>query len=65
MLSRDKQALFLFSIDRLYPKFSEGMNSKNIQVQFREHYGGKWSGVTMGTIEEMQIFTNTLKQIAA
>jgi histidinol-phosphate aminotransferase len=55
----------LFNIDMIAEKFSQGMKSKNIQVQFREHYGGKWCRVTMGTIEEMQEFTNALKEIAA
>lgn len=55
----------LFNIDKIADKFSEGMKDKNIQVQFREHYGGKWCRVTMGTIEEMYAFTNALKEIAA
>jgi histidinol-phosphate aminotransferase len=55
----------LFNIDRIAENFSQGMKSKNIQVQFREHYDGKWCRVTMGTIEEMQQFTNALKEIAA
>lgn len=55
----------LFNIDKIANKFSEGMKNKNIQVQFREHYGGKWCRVTMGTIEEMHEFTNALKEIAA
>ena len=52
----------LFNIDRIAEKFSSVMNNKNIQVQFREHYGGKWCRVTMGTMEEMQAFTNALKE---
>ena len=55
----------LFNISMIAGKFSDGMKNKNIQVQFREHYGGKWCRVTMGTIEEMQQFTNALKEIAA
>lgn len=55
----------LFNIDKIENDFIQGMKNKNIQVQFREHYGGKWCRVTMGTIEEMQIFTKALKQIAA
>ncbi len=55
----------LFNIDKIAGNFTQGMKSKNIQVQYREHYGGKWCRVTMGTIEEMQEFTNTLKEIAA
>jgi len=55
----------LFNIDKLAENFVLGMKSKNIQVQFREHYNGKWCRVTMGTNEEMQVFTNALKEIAA
>ncbi len=55
----------LFNIDKLAENFVQGMKSKNIQVQFREHYNGKWCRVTMGTNEEMQVFTNALKEIAA
>jgi histidinol-phosphate aminotransferase len=53
----------MFNIDKISENFTQGMKNKNIQVQFREHYGGKWCRVTMGTIEEMQEFTNTLKEI--
>ncbi len=55
----------LFNIDKLAENFVQGMKSKNIQVQFREHYNGKWCRVTMGTNEEMQVFANALKEIAA
>jgi histidinol-phosphate/aromatic aminotransferase/cobyric acid decarboxylase-like protein len=41
------------------------MQAKNIYVQFREHFGGKWCRVSMGTIEEMQQFCSALKEIAA
>ena len=54
----------LFNIDKIVENFSQGMKNKNIQVQFRDHYNGKWCRVTMGTIEEIQAFTNTLKEIA-
>jgi histidinol-phosphate/aromatic aminotransferase/cobyric acid decarboxylase-like protein len=39
------------------------MQAKNIYVQFREHFGGKWCRVSMGTTEEMQQFCNVLKEI--
>jgi len=55
----------LFNIDKIAGNFVQGMKSRNIQVQFREHYNGKWCRVTMGTNEEMQVFTNALKEIAA
>lgn len=55
----------LFNIDKIEGNFIQGMKSRNIQVQFREHYNGKWCRVTMGTNEEMQVFSNALKEIAA
>ncbi len=36
-----------------------------IEVQYREHYGGKWCRVSIGTIEEMQMFTKALQEITA
>jgi histidinol-phosphate/aromatic aminotransferase/cobyric acid decarboxylase-like protein len=45
--------------------FTSLMQAKNIYVQFREHFGGKWCRVSMGTIEEMEQFCNALKEIAA
>jgi histidinol-phosphate aminotransferase len=55
----------LFNIDRIRGDFSQRMREKDIYVQFREHYGGKWCRVSMGTIEEMQAFTKALEKIAA
>ena len=39
------------------------MEKKNIMVQYRQHFGGKWCRVSMGTVEEMKVFCNALKQI--
>jgi histidinol-phosphate aminotransferase len=55
----------LFNIDRIKGDFTGMMQAKNIYVQFRDHFGGKWCRVSMGTIEEMQQFCNSLKEIAA
>jgi histidinol-phosphate aminotransferase len=55
----------LFNIDKLKGNFTSLMQAKNIYVQFREHFGGKWCRVSMGTIEEMQQFCSALKEIAA
>jgi histidinol-phosphate aminotransferase len=55
----------LFNIDKLKRNLTEEMKQRNIEVQFREHYGGKWCRVSMGTIEEMQAFTKALQEIAA
>jgi histidinol-phosphate/aromatic aminotransferase/cobyric acid decarboxylase-like protein len=40
------------------------MEEKNIFVQFRNHFGGKWCRVSMGTIDEMKTFCTVLKEIA-
>ena len=54
----------LFNIDKIKGDLIKQMQAKNIFVQFREHFGGKWCRVSMGTIEEMQEFTKVLKEIA-
>src|SRR4029078_261219 len=55
----------LFNIDKIKGDFTNLMQAKNIYVQFREHFGGKWCRVSMGTTEEMQQFCNALKEIAS
>jgi histidinol-phosphate aminotransferase len=55
----------LFNIDKLKVDFTGSMQTKNIYVQFREHFGGKWCRVSMGTTEEMQQFCIALKEIVA
>ena len=54
----------LFNIGKIGPDFSQKMQAKNIFVQYREHFGGKWCRVSMGTIDEMQSFCSALKSIA-
>jgi len=53
----------LFNIDKLKKNLLEEMKQRNIEVQFRQHYGGKWCRVSMGTIEEMKMFTEALREI--
>jgi len=55
----------LFNIDKIKGDFAGLMQAKNIYVQFREHFGGKWCRVSMGTTEEMQQFCNALREIAS
>ena len=55
----------LFNIDKIKGDFTGLMQAKNIYVQFREHFGGKWCRVSMGTTEEMQQFCSALKEIAS
>jgi len=53
----------LFNIDKIKGDFVKQMQAKNIYVQFREHFGGKWCRVSMGTLEEMKMFCSALKSI--
>ena len=62
---RPQPILFLFNIDKIKGDFTGLMQAKNIYVQFREHFGGKWCRVSMGTTEEMQKFCAALKAIAS
>jgi histidinol-phosphate aminotransferase len=55
----------LFNIDKIKGDLTALMQAKNIYVQFREHFDGKWCRVSMGTIEEMQQFCTALKEIAS
>jgi histidinol-phosphate aminotransferase len=55
----------LFNIDKIKGDFTNLMQAKNIYVQFREHFGGKWCRVSMGTTDEMLQFCNALKEIAS
>jgi len=57
-------SFILFNIDKIGSDFSKKMQAKNIFVQYREHFGGKWCRVSMGTLEEMQQFCSALKEIA-
>ena len=54
----------LFNIGKIGTDFSQKMQAKNIFVQYRDHFGGKWCRVSMGTIDEMKTFCSALKSIA-
>jgi len=54
----------LFNIDKINGDLTKQMQAKNIFLQYRNHFGGKWCRVSMGTIEEMQAFCSALKSIA-
>ena len=54
----------LFNIDKIKGDFVALMQAKNIYVQFREHFSGKWCRVSMGTAEEMQQFCAALREIS-
>jgi histidinol-phosphate aminotransferase len=53
----------LFNINKIGDSFTKKMQTKNIFVQYREHFGSKWCRVSMGTIEEMRLFTTALNEI--
>ena len=53
----------LFNIDKIGAAFTQKMQAQDIFVQYRQHFGGNWCRVSMGTIEEMQAFCYTLKSI--
>jgi len=53
----------LFNIDKIGTEFSKKMQARNIFVQFRDHFGGKWCRVSMGIVEEMKAFSTALKEI--
>ena len=54
----------LFNIDSIKKDLIKEMEAKNIFVQSRQHFNGKWCRVTMGTLEEMKIFCTALKEMA-
>lgn len=53
----------LFNIDSIKADLIQQMRNRNIYVQFREHFGGKWCRVSIGTTDEMLAFTKALKEI--
>lgn len=55
----------LFNIGKIKKDLTREMQARNIYVQYRDHFGGKWCRVSMGTEEEMLEFTKALKEIAA
>ncbi len=56
-------SFILFNIDKIGADFSQKMLAKDIIVQYRDHFGGKWCRVSMGTLEEMKMFCSVLKSI--
>lgn len=56
-------SFILFNVDKIGSDYANKMQAKNIFVQYRDHFGGKWCRVSMGTIEEMKSFCTALKEI--
>jgi histidinol-phosphate aminotransferase len=53
----------LFNIDTIKKDCIKELAARNIQVQSRNHFNGRWCRVSMGTISEMKIFCEALKGI--
>jgi histidinol-phosphate aminotransferase len=53
----------LFNIDTIKKDCIKELAARNIQVQSRNHFNGRWCRVSMGTIAEMKIFCDALKEI--
>ena len=53
----------MFNISSLKKNLMKEMEAKNIFVQSRQHFGGEWCRVSMGTVPEMQAFCQALKTI--
>ncbi len=54
----------MVNISNIGERYTKEMQSKNIFVQYRDFWNGKWSRVSMGTLEEMKMYCDTLKSIA-
>lgn len=57
-------SFILFNINSIGGRYAKEMQSKNIYVQYRDFWNGKWSRVSMGTLEEVKMFCDALKSIA-
>jgi histidinol-phosphate aminotransferase len=53
----------LFNIDKISTDLSSAMEKHGIAVQYRNHFGGKWCRVSMGTVEETTKFCSALHSI--
>jgi histidinol-phosphate aminotransferase len=54
----------MVNISSIGERYTQQMQSKNIFVQYRDFWNGKWSRVSMGTLEEMKMYCDALKSIA-
>ncbi len=58
-------SFIMFNIEPITCNFEDAMRKKNIVVQHRNHFGGKWCRVSMGTLEEMDVFCKSLREICS
>ncbi|MBX9782546.1 MAG: histidinol-phosphate aminotransferase family protein [Chitinophagaceae bacterium] len=54
----------MVNISSIGERYTQQMQNKNIFVQYRDFWNGKWSRVSMGTLEEMKMYCDALKEIA-
>jgi histidinol-phosphate aminotransferase len=54
----------MVNISNIGERYTKEMQSKNIFVQYRDFWNGKWSRVSMGTLEDMKLYCEALKSIA-
>jgi histidinol-phosphate aminotransferase len=57
-------SFILFNINNIGERYTKEMQRKNIFVQYRDFWNGKWSRVSMGSLEEMKLYCDALKSIA-
>ncbi len=53
----------LFNIDSIQADLPKAMAEHGIGVQYRNHFGGRWCRVSMGTLEETDKFCTALRSI--
>lgn len=58
-------SFMMFNVDKIKCDYPAAMQKQNIMVQHREHFGGKWCRVSMGTMEEMKLFARALENICS
>jgi len=56
-------SFIMFNVDRIQCDYPAAMQKQNIMVQHRNHFGGKWCRVSMGTLDEMKAFARALEKI--
>jgi histidinol-phosphate aminotransferase len=56
-------SFMMFNVDKIKCDYPAAMQKQNIMVQHRNHFGGKWCRVSMGTMEEMKLFAKALENI--
>lgn len=58
-------SFIMFNIEPIKCNFEDSMRKKNVVVQHRKHFGENWCRVSMGTLEEMDIFCKSLREICS